>query len=282
MTEITFVGIGAIGLPMAVRLAECGHAVTGVDPFEAARERATEAGLATVATLLDAPQASIVIVMVATGAQLDELIEMAGDRLDGRLVVVMSTVGPEAIAGAASRLQASGCRVVDAPVTGGAVRAKTGELVIFASGEAGAVAEASVPLSDLGTVRTVGAAPGDGQAVKVINQHLCAVHIVAAAEALSLAERLGLNEAAVLELVSGGAAGSWMLSDRGPRMLLDTDVPVMSQINIFVKDSGLVADAAAAAGAQVPLLDAARQRYLDAQAAGLGRRDDSRVIETYR
>lgn len=282
MTEITFVGIGAIGLPMAVRLAECGHAVTGVDPFEAARERAAEAGLATVATLLDAPQAPIVIVMVATGAQLDDLIEMAGDRLDGRLVVVMSTVGPEAIAGAASRLQASGCRVVDAPVTGGAVRAKTGELVIFASGEAGAVAEASVPLSDLGTVRTVGAAPGDGQAVKVINQHLCAVHIVAAAEALSLAERLGLNEAEVLELVSGGAAGSWMLSDRGPRMLLDTDVPVMSQINIFVKDSGLVADAAAAAGAQVPLLDAARQRYLDAQAAGLGRRDDSRVIETYR
>jgi 3-hydroxyisobutyrate dehydrogenase-like beta-hydroxyacid dehydrogenase len=282
VSQITFVGIGAIGLPMAARLAEQGHAVTGVDPFEAARERATEAGLPTAATLSDAPEAPIVIVMVATGAQLDDLIETAADRLDGRLVVVMSTVGPEAMASAASRLQARGSRVVDAPVTGGAVRAKIGELVIFASGQADAVAEASVPLSDLGTVRTVGTAPGDGQAVKVINQHLCAVHIVAAAEALSLAERLGLDQAEVLELVGGGAAGSWMLSDRGPRMLMDTDAPVMSQINIFVKDSGLVADAAAATGAQVPLLDAARQRYLKAQAGGLGRRDDSRVIETYR
>ncbi len=81
--------------------------------------------------------------------------------------------------------------------------------------------------------------------------------------------------------MESGAAASWMLSDRGPRMLGDTDVEVTSQINIFVKDSGLVADAARSAGAQTPVLDAARARYLAAADAGLGTRDDSRVIETY-
>jgi 3-hydroxyisobutyrate dehydrogenase-like beta-hydroxyacid dehydrogenase len=116
--------------------------------------------------------------------------------------------------------------------------------------------------------------------VKVVNQHLCSVHIVAAAEALSLGASLGLDQAAVLDLVAGGAAGSWMLSDRGPRMLED-DPTVTSTIGIFVKDSGLVAEAAASAGADVPVLAAARARYLAAAEAGLERADDSQVIRTY-
>lgn len=113
-------------------------------------------------------------------------------------------------------------------------------------------------------MRTVGDAIGHGQSIKVVNQHLCSVHIVAAAQALALAERLDLDPAQVLLLLESGAAGSWMLSDRGPRMLADTDVEVTSQINIFVKDSGLVHDAARAAGAATPLLDEARERYLAA------------------
>ena len=133
----------------------------------------------------------------------------------------------------------------------------------------------------LGTMRVVGGRIGDGQSVKIVNQHLCSIHIVAAAEALSLADSLGLDRASVLELVAGGAAGSWMLSDRGPRMLGDTDVAVMSTINIFVKDSGLVAAAANRVGAEVPLLRAAEERYRRAADGGLGARDDSRVIETY-
>ena len=136
-------------------------------------------------------------------------------------------------------------------------------------------------LEPLGTVREVGAEVGEGQAIKVVNQHLCAVHIVAAAEALALAGALGLDQRQVLSLVEQGAAGSFMLSDRGPRMLQGTDVDVASAIGIFVKDSGLVADAARAVAARTPLLDAARDRYLEAAEAGLTSRDDSRVIETY-
>jgi 3-hydroxyisobutyrate dehydrogenase/putative dehydrogenase len=107
------------------------------------------------------------------------------------------------------------------------------------------------------------------------------VHIVAAAEALNLARSLGLDPAAVLDLVETGAAGSWMLSDRGPRMLQRADVTVTSAIDIFVKDSDLVVAAARACGADVPLVSVANARYHAAADAGLGARDDSRVIDTW-
>lgn len=282
MTTATFVGLGAIGTPMSQRIAGAGFAVTGVDPFEAARDRAQAAGIAAVASIAEAPAAGPVVVMVATGEQLDALVDQAeaAHVAADRLWIVMSTVGPAAVEAAGARLRALGGLVVDAPVTGGVARATTGELIIFASGTDADLAEAAAVLAPLGTVRTVGAELGQGQGIKVVNQHLCSVHIVAAAEALNLGERLGLDPAAVLDLVAGGAAGSWMLSDRGPRMLED-DPQVTSTIGIFVKDSGLVADAAAGAGAEVPVLAAARDRYLAAADAGLDRADDSQVIRTY-
>jgi 3-hydroxyisobutyrate dehydrogenase len=281
--HIAFVGIGAIGLPMAVRLHEAGSDVTGVDPFPAAHERAAAAGVRAVARLADTATADVVIVMVATPEQLGELVAtaIAGTPVAGQTWVVMSTVGPGAVIEHGELLRSAGARVVDAPVTGGVARARSGELTIFLSGEPADTERMAAVLAPLGTVETVGAALGDGQAIKVVNQHLCAVHIVAAAEALALAGALGLDSAQVLSLVESGAAASWMLSDRGPRMLGDTDVEVASQVNIFVKDSGLVAEAARSAGADTPVLDAARERYLAAADAGLGTRDDSRVIETY-
>jgi 3-hydroxyisobutyrate dehydrogenase len=193
----------------------------------------------------------------------------------------MSTVGPESVRAQAARLTGAGATVVDVPVTGGVARAATGELTLFASGPAADIAAARPVLEALGVVREVGEEVGEGQAIKVVNQHLCAIHIVAAAEALALAGSLGLDQAQVLSLVEQGAAGSFMLSDRGRRMLQGTDVEVASAISIFVKDSGLVSDAAAAVGARTPLLEVARDRYRQAAEAGLTARDDSRVIETY-
>jgi len=133
----------------------------------------------------------------------------------------------------------------------------------------------------MGVVRATGERLGDGQSIKLVNQHLCSVHITAAAEALSLARSLGLDPAVVLPLIEKGAAGSWMLSDRGPRMLAGTDVEVTSSINIFVKDSGLVASAGESCGAALPLLTIAHERFKQAAEKGLGDRDDSRVIETW-
>lgn len=280
--KVAFVGIGAIGLPMAGRIRDGGHELIGVDPSPDARARARDAAIPAVATFADVAEAEIVIVMVATPQQLETLAESALGRVAGQTWVVMSTVGPDAVGREGERLRAAGARVVDAPVTGGTARAKTGQLVIFASGQPEDIARAAPVLAHLGQVRVVGARLGEGQGIKVVNQHLCSVHIAAAAEALNLAETLGLDKGFVLDLVKDGAAGSWMLSDRGPRMLLGTDAPVTSTINIFVKDSTLVAAAARSCKAPVPLLDIAKAHYEAAARDGLGLRDDSRVIETYK
>ncbi|WP_175911500.1 NAD(P)-dependent oxidoreductase [Burkholderia metallica] len=280
--NVTFIGTGAIGLPMALQVQRAGHTVTGVDLSSRARELAQDSGLAAVESFTAAPTAQVVVAMVATPEQLAALVDSVGKAVEGQTWVVMSTVGPDAVREHGQRLIAAGARVVDAPVTGGTARARTGELVIFASGERADIDTVRPVLEAMGSVRITGATLGDGQAIKVVNQHLCSVHIVAAAEALSLARALGLDPAAVLELVEKGAAGSWMLSDRGPRMLQGTDVTVTSSINIFVKDSDLVAAAARSCNADVPLLSIANARYKQAANDGLGLRDDSRVIETWR
>jgi len=279
--KVVFVGVGAIGLPMALQIKAAGHEVQGVDVAEASRQRARTQGIDAVERYALTDKADVVVVMVATPQQLAALVEESLPKVAGQCWVIMSTVGPDAIIAAAEQLQRAGAHVVDAPVTGGTARASTGELVIFAAGEEDSLNHVAPVLTAMGKMKVVGSRPGDGQGIKVINQHLCAVHIVAAAEALNLAQSLGLDPAQVLPLVEGGAAGSWMLSDRGPRMLQSTDVEVSSAINIFVKDSGLVADAATACHADVPLLKVAHARYLAAAQAGLGQRDDSRVIETW-
>jgi 3-hydroxyisobutyrate dehydrogenase/putative dehydrogenase len=279
--NVTFIGVGAIGLPMAMQIQQAGHAVTAVEIIEANRARAAESGISAVASLAAAPKAEAVVVMVATPQQLAAVVDGVKEVVVGQTWVIMSTVGPASAREQGERLRAAGARVVDAPVTGGVARARTGKLVIFAAGKQEDLAAVRPALDAMGSVRVTGSQLGDGQAIKVVNQHLCSVHLVAAAEALSLAKSLGLDPAAVLELVEKGAAGSWMLSDRGPRMLAGTDVEVTSAIDIFVKDSDLVAAAAKQCGAEVPLLAIANARYRQAAATGLGQRDDSRVIETW-
>ena len=279
--KVTFIGVGAIGLPMALQIKAAGHAVTGVDVSDAVSAHATSQGIETVREFAEAPPAEAVVVMVAAPDQLAMLVERVGAAAQGMLWIIMSTVGPLSMREQGEALQRAGARVVDAPVTGGVARAKTAELVIFAAGAPADVALAKPLLEAMGTVRVTGERLGDGQSIKVVNQHLCSVHIAAAAEALNLARLLGLDPAVVLGLVQGGAAGSWMLSDRGPRMVAGTEVEVTSTISIFVKDSGLVVAAGESCGAQLPLLSIAHERFCSAAEKGLAARDDSRVIETW-
>lgn len=279
--NVAFIGLGAIGLPMALQIQRAGHRVIGVELSDGNRALAHAQGLESSGDWQAASDADVVVVMVATPAQLDALVSQCTALKPGQHWVVMSTVGPASVREQAARLLEKGVQVVDAPVTGGVARALTGSLLIFASGPQAAVAQVEPVLRAMGEVRDAGIEVGDGQAIKVVNQHLCSVHLVAAAEALSLAASLGLDPSRVLELVQKGAGGSWMLSDRGPRMLQGTDTQVTSMVDIFVKDSGLVATAAQACHAAVPLLDVAHQRFCQAADAGLGRRDDSRVIETW-
>src|SRR6201996_441863 len=273
--KVGWLGLGAMGVPMAACLIAAGHEVAAYDVVPGrSPEGATAAGSGSDA----------VVVMVATPDQLDQVLSGAvGTLTTGQTVVIMSTVGPEAVVGAAARLASVGAAVIDAPVSGGVTRAGTGDLLILVGGAADAVA-AVQPLLDALARRApvVGPSPGDGPRMKLVNQLLCGVHIAAAAEALSFAESLGLDPGECWNVLRDGAAASFMFDDRGARMVAGTFDEVRSALDIFVKDMGLVTEAASDAGAPVPLSMAARELYQRGHDEGLGRKDDSVLIEVVR
>jgi 3-hydroxyisobutyrate dehydrogenase len=285
-TTVGVVGVGAMGLPMALRLHSHGIPVRAVDPSEARVARCEEAGIPASPALDLLDGSDVVIAMVATGPQLLELLQapiVASGRLSGAVLVVASTVGPEVVRQAAEVAAEFGIRVMDSPVTGGVAGATAGALTFFGAGDEAVLAAVAPVLSPLGSVRVVGRRPGDGQAFKLVNQMLASIHLVAAAEAVAFAECLDLDLAVIQELLPRGAAGSWMLADRGRRMVLPaSERPTETQLSVFVKDSGLVADAATSAGAHAPLTQAARAAWLRAAELGLEHGDDSGIVEVFR
>ncbi|WP_025102368.1 NAD(P)-dependent oxidoreductase [Microbacterium paraoxydans] len=285
-STVAVIGLGAMGLPMATRLAER-FAVRG---FDIAAERvalAAEAGVTPAASAADAVDgADAVLVAVRTGAQLEALLfgedGLAPHLADGAVVILTSTVGTDGIDAIAAQLAAHGAQLVDAPLSGGPVRAKEGDLLIVVGATPTALETARPVLDQLAsTLSIVGDKPGDGQALKTVNQLLCGVHIAAAAEALALADALGLDRARTLDALTAGAANSFMLGNRGPRALQAYDedgAEVLSRLDIFVKDLGIVGDAARRAHLSTPVAAAAEQLFLLGEAQGLGALDDSAVI----
>jgi L-threonate 2-dehydrogenase len=126
----------------------------------------------------------------------------------------------------------------------------------------------------------VGSEPGQGAVVKTVNQLLCGAHIAVAAEGLALAARLGVDPEVILKILGGSAAASWMLNDRGPRMV-QADPPVSSAVDIFVKDLGIVLEAGRASKTALPMAAVAHQLFLASSGRGDGAADDSQVIRTY-
>ncbi len=282
--NITFIGVGAIGLPVAARIAEAGHRVTGVDPRPEAAERAAGTRIESMVTnMSEVDELATVVVMVATPTQLTGLVDDALERdLNGSGWIIMSTVGPDSVRTEADRLQAAGAMVIDSPVFGDIPGTGTGSLTLFTSGALSDIEALGDVLDAVGPRNVVGERIGEGQAFKLVNQHLCAIHIAAAAEALNLADRMGLDPEKALRAVENGGAGSRMLSDRGPRMLALGQIEVHNSIGIFVKDAGMVVHTGHRCRAQVPLAEAANQRYRLAADMDLLTEDDSQVIRTYR
>ncbi len=284
MVRVGWLGLGAMGLPMARRLLEASNDVTAYDPVPAAL--AAFGGRPATTASAAADGADLLFVTVATPEQAAAALfgrDGAADALaPGATVVVMSTIGPAAVRDLDDRLAPAGVGLLDAPMSGGVARAERGDLVVMVGGPRERF-DAACPLLDrLGsTVAYVGESVGDGQALKLVNQLLAGVHIAAAAEALGLATALGLDPRAAREIVRHGAAGSFMLDDRGARMLDGEFEPVRSALEIFVKDMGLVVAAAKAQKLPTPLAAAAEQLYLTGAAEGLGRRDDSSLVTLY-
>lgn len=285
--RLGWVGLGAMGGPMARVAIEAGFEVTGFDVAADAVATLAAAGGRIAGSPAEAAQtADVLVLMVATPGQAETVLFGDGGAASvlrpGAIVLVMATVGDTAVRSWAERLADSDIAVVDAPVSGGVERAAAGELLVMVAGSEAEVARVRPLLDALAaSAPVVGAASGDGQRMKLVNQLLCGVHIVAAAEALSFAEALGLDPRAAWEVVKRGAAGSFMLDDRGARML-DEAPPVRSAVDIFVKDMGLVVEAAESVAHEPVLARVARAVFGTARDRGLGRRDDSAVIEIYR
>ena len=290
-TAVAVLGLGAMGLPMAMNLAER-FPVRGFDVVAERRALAERAGVVPTGTAAEAVAgADVVLIAVRDRAQLEQLLfgetGIAPHMARGAVVLLTSTVGDAGVRAVAPRLAEAGLRFVDAPVSGGPARAGAGDLLVVVGADDDAWAAAEDVLEVMAsTLVRVGDAPGDGQAMKTVNQLLCGVHIAAAGEALALARALGLDAEVALKALMSGAASSFMLGDRGPRMLQvydedaggPHDVEVRATLNTFVKDMGIVSSAAKGAGLSTPVAAAAEQLYLQGAARGLGDRDDSSII----
>ena len=284
--KIGFVGLGAMGLPMARNLAKSQFNVRGFDLRPGAAATLIEVGGVSADSAAAAcAGADAVMLMVVSLPQAESVLFDAGalDALaPGAVVIVSATCPPEGVVTLARRVEATGRLFVDAPVSGGVVGAESGSLTIMASGSDAAFELAMPVLNKVGgKIVRVGSEPGQGATAKAVNQLMCGVHIAVAAEALSLAEKLGLDMDAMFDIVSGSAAGSWMLSNRGPRML-QADPPVTSAVDIFVKDLTIVLEAGHGAKTALPLAAVAHQLFLSVSGRGLGAIDDSQVIRAYR
>lgn len=266
-----------MGTPMALRQAAAGRVVVAFDPGSPAPE-----GIELVSSPAEVARAAeVLVIMVATPVQAEAALfgpdGAAGEMRPHARVVILSTLGPSWVRNLVGRLPTS--VVVDAPVSGGVVRAAAGTLLIMA---AGASAQDRKLLAVLGEVVDVGDRPGQGQSMKMVNQVLCGVHIAAAAEALAVAEALGIDPGLALDTIRRGAASSFMLDDRGPRMVAGPDGQVRSTVSLFVKDLQLVLDEAGAARLPTPVVEAALQLFSDAADTGLGGHDDAELYNHVR
>ncbi len=275
-----------MGAPMAENLVKRQFHVTGFDMREEARERLVAAGGHAAGSAAEAASGADILVLMVVNAAQARAVLFEGGALQAlganASVILMATCAPYDVAAMAAQVTATGRHFVDAPVSGGVVGAEAGTLTIMAAAPKIDFDRASPILKAMGSkLFHVGETPGQGAMVKTVNQLLCGVHIAAAAEALSLAQKAGLDGKLLLDILGGSAAASWMLGNRGPRMLVD-DPPVNSAVDIFVKDLGIVLDAGRASKAALPLAAAAHQMFLAASGLGHGGADDSQVLRAYR
>ena len=198
-------------------------------------------------------------------------------------IIVSSTVTASWCKSAYLRFLQKNIHLIDVPMSGGPIRAKTGELTMMASSIPNTTNKIMPLLQAMGKeneIHLIEGGVGMGSTAKMVHQLLAGVHIVAAAEALSLASKAGLDVEQMYNIVNGAAGSSWMFQDRGSRMVEDTDV-CKSALDIFVKDLDIVHKEAKALKSPIPLASGALQQFISGQCLGLGKEDDSKVIQVY-
>ncbi|SOZ34700.1 L-threonate dehydrogenase [Cupriavidus neocaledonicus] len=284
--NIGVIGLGAMGFGVAQSLLRAGFNVHACDLRAEVLQRFADAGGVPCASPAELGRRCDVVLTLVVNAQQTEAVLFGADGAvaamqPGKLVIASATVPPGFAGTLGQRLAEKGLLMLDAPVSGGAARAASGEMTMMTSGPAEAYALAEDVLAAIaGKVYRLGAAHGAGSKVKIINQLLAGVHIAAAAEAMALGLREGVDPDALYDVITHSAGNSWMFENRVPHILKGDYTP-LSAVDIFVKDLGMVLDTARTSKFPLPLSAAAHQMFMMASTAGHGGEDDSAVIKIF-
>lgn len=283
--RVGVIGLGAMGRGTALALHERGLDVIGCDIVDQARQAFEADGGRSVAAPSELAQCDVLVVLVVNAQQVEDVLfgheGVASHLAPGSLVIQCATVAPAFARDLDARLGAMGIPMLDAPVSGGAVKARSGDLSVMAAGAPAAFALAEPVLDAMAaTVHRLGDTAGVGSSMKLVNQLLAGVHIATAAEAMALGIRLGLDPQAVFEVITHSAGNSWMFENRVPHILKGDYTP-LSAVDIFVKDLNLVHETGRELAMPTPVAASALQQFTAAKGAGFGREDDSAVIKVY-
>jgi len=282
MTNIAFIGLGIMGSPMAVHLANAGHQVTGYNRSPEKTAPLVAAGGRAAVSIPEAVRdADVVAVMVPDSPDVQEVLAGSNGVFEhaktGALVIDFSSIRPDVTTELAAQAQESGFRYLDAPVSGGEAGAKNAALSIMVGGSAEDF-EAARPVLDAVGRTVVHVGPnGAGQTVKAANQLIVAANIQVLAEAVVFLEAYGVDTKAALEVLGSGLAGSKVLEQKKANMLAREFEPGF-RIELHHKDLGIVTSAAREAGVVIPLGALVAQLMASAKAAGDGGLDHSALL----
>lgn len=280
--KVSVIGLGSMGSGMASSLLRDGFSVTGYDlNVEAVARFAALGGNSAQTPAEAATGADVVLCVVVNAAQTESALfgdlGAAAAMTPGAVILSCATMPPEAARTFEAQCEAKGLRYLDAPISGGAVRAAAGELTIMASGKPEVFTKARPVLESIAAkVYELGDEAGIGAAFKIVNQLLAGVHIAAACEAITFAKAMNLDIAKVYEVITASAGNSWMFENRVPH-ILEGDYSPRSAVDIFTKDLGIVSDIGRGLKFPTPIASMALQMFVMTAAAGMGRDDDASV-----
>ena len=281
--SIGFIGLGIMGRGMAANLLKRGFSVRVWNRTASRMEALVEEGAKTGKSPADvAAQSDIIIICVSDTPDVEAVIlgeegVIEGAR-PGSLVIDMSTISPQTTREIAGRLAEKGVQMLDAPVSGGSEGAAKGTLSIMVGGEAEQVERARPAFEAMGKTITHVGPSGAGQTVKLVNQILVVVTMLAVGEGLLFAQAGGLDLEKTLAAVTGGAAGSWMLSNRGPQVV-ERDWRPGFTMDLQQKDLRLVLEAADQMGVPLPGTALVFQLYRALQRKGLGSEGNHALVK---
>ena len=285
-TRIGFIGLGIMGAPMVLNLLKAGYQVKAYNRSDRPSVRlAAEAGAQLLKSSREVAAASdVIITMVTDTPDMEAVIlgeeGVAQGAVRGAVVIDMSTVSPSATKEVAAALEQKGIAMLDAPVSGGDVGAQNGTLSIMVGGDQQTFDECLPIFEAMGKKITLIGGHGAGQTTKLCNQIAVSVNNLAMAEALMLAAASGLDVEKVVNAISGGAAGSWQLSNLGPRILKGDFAPGF-MVRLQQKDLKLVLGAANDIKLALPGVSLAHQYFNIVERAGAAEEGTQALIKAY-